>query len=569
MSDFDQSFADRLNEEQEFSHREKNWTHLSKRLDAYAVGNTGTHLFKHVYWKAAAVFFMAVTAAMFWKMNSIQHEMSALRQEIQASQVVKTTPASQELNTPPTAPVLESNSATSGISTTAHQPETNLPPAAIKSLPLPEKHKSATNQHSPIEHNLTPSTSANQFSPNQPANSPAQKNKPAVENAGSPKQEAPLSGNPDKSQSVAADVKQAQPASNTPKDAENPAVNADSAKQTPDADNQSVAAGAKQAQPASDTPKDAEKPAVNTDSGKQTPDAGDQLAAVDKQKQTTPTQTPETDQQKQITPAHTPETDPKTAESTPPPVKQDVPTVDQKTTPPQADVPAPPTAAKPAPAAENPAPPPVIKPVPDNYRIRAGVYVFAGGPTPGQRGISTIKGQGISVGYSPFRNFNVYASADFSTFKINTDHFSKEFAFPEPKVDIGGGGPHKDFDLRELQASLKQSNISLGVQYSIPVRFWVRPAIRFAHTWSHTDADYVSARFEEHHQFPPFPPHSESTLEHPDARNAGNIWRLGVGLEHESSRWVFGLWTDYAKNLNQSKSGFDHLFLQAGAAYKF
>jgi hypothetical protein len=527
MSDFDQFFADRLNEEQEFPRREKNWGHLSKRLDAFAIGNTGNHLLRHVYWKAAAVFFMAATAMMFWKMNSIQHELAALRQDIMTAQAAKAAPGPQSSQLNP-APVqsaettLKTNTtATPNLSASSSydRPQAVEDHSALSVLSpsKPNKQTSANSKHSPIDPSLTPSNTPNQSS---------KKNQPL------------------------------QTAQQHPSPNENPGTPVPGAKTAATEPNQAVAVNQAAAAPTSQQT----SPAAADTPGATAQVAAPTQGAVDKTGSPTPAvdqKKPENAAQAQATPAAPQKID-SVATQAPIAAKQ----TDHDTTAKTAAV------VKP-PAAETPPPPPIVKPVRTNYRFRAGVYVMMGIQTPKQRGVSTLKGQGVAVAYSPFRNLNVYGSVDFSHFKINTDSFRHEFPFPEPKQDIGQGQPHKD--LEQIDANMSQRNITLGVQYTVPLHFWVRPAVRLSHTWVHIDPDFVSARFEEHHGgFPPPPFHDYSyTVLNPGAKNFDNIWRAGIGLEYESARWVFALWADYAKNLNSPEAGFDHVYVQAGASYKF
>ncbi|MEO6038801.1 MAG: hypothetical protein ABIQ93_10330 [Saprospiraceae bacterium] len=94
MSDFDRFFAEKLEEEGEFPHRDRNWRQLSKRLEAFEVGG-GSHAPRWYYWAAAAVVAVSLTVAgwLVWKMEALKQENAALRQEVGALQ--QSAPAGQ------------------------------------------------------------------------------------------------------------------------------------------------------------------------------------------------------------------------------------------------------------------------------------------------------------------------------------------------------------------------------------------------------------------------------------------------------------------------------------------
>ena len=54
-----------------------------------------------------------------------------------------------------------------------------------------------------------------------------------------------------------------------------------------------------------------------------------------------------------------------------------------------------------------------------------------------------------------------------------------------------------------------------------------------------------------------------------DGKWLGNTWRLGVGLEHETPRFVFALSADYSRSSGADDPLFDAVILKGGIQYKF
>ncbi|MBP6828704.1 MAG: hypothetical protein KA165_19205, partial [Saprospiraceae bacterium] len=103
-----------------------------------------------------------------------------------------------------------------------------------------------------------------------------------------------------------------------------------------------------------------------------------------------------------------------------------------------------------------------------------------------------------------------------------------------------------------------------GLRYVLPVRFWLQPSVRAAYTWVRVSPELISFQFEK-----PFPNNNpEYKSKKTDAKYLDNVWRFGAGLEHETPRWVFGIWADFSKNLAGSDSGFDALLFRTGIQYR-
>lgn len=207
---------------------------------------------------------------------------------------------------------------------------------------------------------------------------------------------------------------------------------------------------------------------------------------------------------------------------------------------------------------------PMVRTLHRHDRVRVGVQTLIGSPTPKEKGVSLIMGNGITAEVSPIRNFWITASADWTHFDVSADTVIKRFRFPDP--------PHAPShqmgqQLVHIDASPRQQQFALGLRYRLPIRSWVRPSVRIAHVWTHVAPGIITYRFEKKHTGPgpnPHPHEPEYLAERTDVQFYYNTWKAGIGLEHETKRWVFGLYGDYAqKNIYQT------LFVQAGIQYRF
>lgn len=81
MSDFDKFFAKKLNEESQFPNKDKNWRTLSKRLDAFDAGATGTNSYLR-YWQVAASAAVLTIVWLACKVTTVQNENIKLRREV-------------------------------------------------------------------------------------------------------------------------------------------------------------------------------------------------------------------------------------------------------------------------------------------------------------------------------------------------------------------------------------------------------------------------------------------------------------------------------------------------------
>lgn len=215
------------------------------------------------------------------------------------------------------------------------------------------------------------------------------------------------------------------------------------------------------------------------------------------------------------------------------------------------------------PAVKIPAPE-IIRPSRPASHFLAGINGIIGITQPREKGVSMLKGQGISVEYALGKHLWLSASADWLQFDVSTDRYLTKIHHhhhdpndPPP----GGQTPPK---LIKVESTQRQQQYGLGLRYVLPVRFWLQPSVRAAYTWVRVSPELISFQFEK-----PFPNNNpEYKSKKTDAEYLDNVWRFGAGLEHETPRWVFGIWADFSKNFAGSDSGFDALLFRTGIQYR-
>ncbi len=229
-----------------------------------------------------------------------------------------------------------------------------------------------------------------------------------------------------------------------------------------------------------------------------------------------------------------------------------------------------------------------IKPVHTaKKRFRIGTQATIGFVQPKQKGVSALRGQGITVETKIFRSLWLTASVDWLHHEICTEEFVPKFyphhdSLPKPHDNGsggggggGGGGWQHPAKLVLVESAPRQQHFGLGLRYELPVHFWVRPSLRVAHDWVHVSPTLITYKFEEDDPGGPSPgpdPHdhdAEYTAEKFDAQWLNDQWRFGLGLEKDIPNWTFGLWADYSKDFSAATPSFDALYLRAGAQYRF
>ncbi|MEI6410965.1 MAG: hypothetical protein WCR52_16380 [Bacteroidota bacterium] len=207
---------------------------------------------------------------------------------------------------------------------------------------------------------------------------------------------------------------------------------------------------------------------------------------------------------------------------------------------------------------------PMVRTLHRHDRVRAGVQTLLGTTIPKEKGVSLVMGNGITAEVSPIRDLWITASADWSHFDISTDTVVRRFHFPDPP---GPPSHQMDKQLVHIDASPRQQQYTLGLRYRFPTRSWVRPSVRIAHVWTRVTPGVITYRFEDDHVDPgpnPHPHDPEYLVQKTDAQFYGNTWKAGLGLEHETKRWVFGVYADYGR-----KNSYQHFSAQAGIQYRF
>ncbi|MBP6828834.1 MAG: hypothetical protein KA165_19865 [Saprospiraceae bacterium] len=469
MSDFDKIFAEKLDEEERFPGRNKNWKALSSRLDAFDTGLKGSRPNLRV-WQAAAAVSLVATTVLLWKVSTLHLENAGLREQVATLQ-------QQQLplnNTKETAPAI----------TPAEQANTgeNFRSSADKS---------GVQNSGTIKNDATvlPGEAPKPF-----ATAPKTFNKNGYETA--PTQQPDLPGKNvanSRESDISGEEKKIIDATVPPAIAEIPPAGND------------------------------EKNAFAPDSARLNQPALPAKANL--------------------------------ADLIP---YRKIPFVLSRTQPEKQRLQSVAVSAAP------------IKPVQHNYsRFRLGVEALAGKATPKQGGISLITGAGLSAEYSLLRNLRVSASADWVQYNIDADSILEHCRFPDhPPMT---GNPHHE--LTRVEGNQRSQHFALGLTYTVPVRFWVRPSLRLYHSWVRMSPSFLNFQFEEHGPGGPGGGHGGPDPEYKtkklDTEWFDNIWRLGVGLEHETPRWAFGLWADYSKNPGSEDALFDTVFLRGGIQYKF
>ena len=205
---------------------------------------------------------------------------------------------------------------------------------------------------------------------------------------------------------------------------------------------------------------------------------------------------------------------------------------------------------------------PMVRTLHRHDRVRVGVQTLISSTFPKEKGVSYAFGNGITAEVSPIRDLWITASADWMHFDISTDTVVRRFHFPDPP---GPPSHQMDKQLVHIDASQRQQQYTLGLRYRLPIRSWVRPSVRIAHVWTRVAPGVITYRFEDKHNQGPNPHQHdpEYLAERTDAQFYGNTWKAGVGLEHETKRWVFGVYADYAK-----KNNYQAFSVQAGVQYR-
>lgn len=130
--------------------------------------------------------------------------------------------------------------------------------------------------------------------------------------------------------------------------------------------------------------------------------------------------------------------------------------------------------------------------------------------------------------------------------------------------------PPTPYPLVDIVGYQRVRLLGIGGRYVLPVRFWVRPSVQFAHTWMRRAPSVYNFTFKDTLSGPP--PQKEYTFPVPQStktQRINSLWRIGVGFEREMPNWVLRAGIDWMENGGASKPTFDALLVQGGVWYKF
>lgn len=498
MSDIDKFFKEKLNEEQSFPRRNRNWNMVSKRLDAFDTGGQIRHT--HVrYWQAFSVAAAITIGMLAWKLVAVQKHNDRLQEQAAVLQENK-----------PVAPVGIDDPATASPLPANGGSRTEMPVAAT----IPAKTPSGIAQPSEKIFQNTENQLFDKKTTQQPN---GRKSKIATTNTLPPSIQSPGRNVPDSPTDV----------SNTPVKA-----SAATAQQTP------VPSIVATQQPATHGDSAAISAVTLRDSAQQAGSIAQQAPPLSV---APPSALPDS-----LT------------------AKKDIPVVKEENSNALAAV------QKDTVAAAK-APPPLIKPTRSYSHLRAGAQILAGIALPQEKGVSALTGQGIQAEWRFWRNFSLLAGADWLRFDLNTTEFIPRFHphHPHPDPHGGSGGPFPQDELVQVESTQRQRQLSLGLRYTLPVHFWVRPSLRVAHNWVRIAPQLISFKFEEpSHGGPHGNPEPRYLVEKTQTQRLDKVWRFGAGLERETARWVFSVGADYAKDFSSTNAMFDTMMFRAGLQYK-
>ncbi|MCB9355704.1 MAG: hypothetical protein H6575_14130 [Lewinellaceae bacterium] len=204
----------------------------------------------------------------------------------------------------------------------------------------------------------------------------------------------------------------------------------------------------------------------------------------------------------------------------------------------------------------------MIRPVKAPGRIQTGIQGLVGFTQPKKQGISLMTGHGVAAEYRLFDRLWVTASADWVRFNVKTKKFERSVHHHKGPPDNTPPTPFSK--LQGVESTQRQQHYGLGLKYSLPMRSWIRPAVRVAYTLVRISPETVNLNYKK-----PGPMgEKEYVVKKFKSAYLENVWRFGFGLEHETPRWVFGLWADYSKNFSVCDKGLDSWLVRGGIQYR-
>lgn len=500
MSDFDDLFKNRLDEEASFPNRNKNWKQLSKRLEAFETGKTQVGKGHLRFWQLATGLSIAVAVLLVWKYQETTQENQTLRKERDLLQ-------QEVLKQSPIAAAATENAKTPVVKNTTNSEDTH--------------------QASAIAANPSPSSETFAL-PKKQALQPAVLSDKHLSTANEPKPTPGATPFKDLSSNSATQ----DPKGVTDKETANTST-------VSNAEHQKTGTGTAEEKAAENPIAQAQEPAQQGQDSQLPPQAvgKDTLAAS-------------------------------VAKTEMPLAPVDSTAVAEKADTTQEVV------------AQAPASAPANKEIKPHHehkmRFRAGIQGSVGWVQPKQKGVSALSGQGISFEARVLPGLWATTSVDWMQHEINTEEFVPKFhphhdSLPQPPHQSNPGGPQQHPDkLVQVQSNPREQHYSLGLRYTLPLHFWVKPTVMVSHEWVHISPNLVTYQFEE--DDPGMPQHHDEekyTAEKFPAQWLSKQWHLGAGLEKEVSSWTFSAWAEYSKSFASTTPSYDALYLRLKAQYMF
>jgi hypothetical protein len=541
MSDFDQFFAEKLDQEAHYPGRAKNWNRLGQRLDAFAEGGSsaanGSQHWAHWAWKAATGALLVTSSVLLWQYAAVQKEREQMRQQQQRLEQMVADLQQQASETPVVASSASAQRAASAASPVFPEKNGGAADAPAAAAPLnAATNRSATTTKTfastprPAAPNAAASTATPQRTTAVPPPFSGKKHDTAAVTTATQQQPAvaaaaPLPGSPQSADGTTLAAAATAAAGNLPSQdiaapGAQPTAPPAVAEAAAAAGSPSDSSAARPVPPVFPEKKDGVAAAADSSAGKT-------LEAA------------------------------KSAEA--------------------GELPRDTTAAKPAVASASEQP--IVRPLRQRFQLRGGIGALIGSEQPRQQGIALITGQGISASLSLWRSrFWLAGGADWLRFGENAERHQPEFhAFPNPPKSPwgGGGGPNpKNHELVQVEAAHRQQRYHLGLRYELPKLLGLRPTLQAAHVWARSTPMFVEYTFEDKDPGGPNPMPGKKfdrmTLKEP-ARSHNNIWQLGAGLEYDlAADWTLSLRADYQAQASAGAGAqtFDALFLRAGLEYR-
>jgi hypothetical protein len=176
-------------------------------------------------------------------------------------------------------------------------------------------------------------------------------------------------------------------------------------------------------------------------------------------------------------------------------------------------------------------------------RLWLGLQGTAGIPTP-RPGVSLLQGAGLGLEYRAIGQLWLTAAADALSYDVrHADYLPAAFyrETPPQAFKLVLGKPPVPYPLRDVVANQRLRLLSAGLRYRLPVRFWLKPSVQVAHTWTYVSPAIYNYTFVD--TLPGTPPKilAFSSAQSTAAYSVRGLWRFGVALERETEWWAIRL----------------------------